>query len=170
MFVYNCRYCCRRMLLGHVDLIEKLLNYAPLEKWFILYFFCIFSIIAKIHKYLSVNSIVQIFQYFILGIVRNILRLIMCYDPLLITLHYALQLRKTLSEAVPLVRHARQLHKGKIMSVAYFYQSNQYFMVQITNFRYVRLRSWLILALHETCYITILGTDHWSCNLVRRKW
>ena len=27
-----CRYCCRRMLLGHVDLIEKLLNYAPLEK------------------------------------------------------------------------------------------------------------------------------------------
>lgn len=27
------RYCCRRMLLGHVDLIEKLLNYAPLEKW-----------------------------------------------------------------------------------------------------------------------------------------
>lgn len=26
------RYCCRRMLLGHVDLIEKLLNYAPLEK------------------------------------------------------------------------------------------------------------------------------------------
>ncbi|KYB28470.1 DNA-directed RNA polymerases I, II, and III subunit RPABC5-like Protein [Tribolium castaneum] len=27
------RYCCRRMLLGHVDLIEKLLNYAPLEKF-----------------------------------------------------------------------------------------------------------------------------------------
>lgn len=27
------RYCCRRMLLAHVDLIEKLLNYAPLEKW-----------------------------------------------------------------------------------------------------------------------------------------
>lgn len=26
------RYCCRRMLLGHVDLIEKLLNYAPLER------------------------------------------------------------------------------------------------------------------------------------------
>uniref|UniRef100_G1L319 DNA-directed RNA polymerases I, II, and III subunit RPABC5 n=1 Tax=Ailuropoda melanoleuca TaxID=9646 RepID=G1L319_AILME len=26
------RYCCRRMLLAHVDLIEKLLNYAPLEK------------------------------------------------------------------------------------------------------------------------------------------
>ncbi|XP_006886008.1 PREDICTED: amiloride-sensitive sodium channel subunit delta [Elephantulus edwardii] len=25
-------YCCRRMLLAHVDLIEKLLNYAPLEK------------------------------------------------------------------------------------------------------------------------------------------
>merc|ERR1711862_174468 len=25
------RYCCRRMLLAHVDLIEKLLNYAPLE-------------------------------------------------------------------------------------------------------------------------------------------
>ncbi len=25
------RYCCRRMLLGHVDLIEKLLNYAPLD-------------------------------------------------------------------------------------------------------------------------------------------
>ncbi|CAF3430612.1 unnamed protein product [Rotaria socialis] len=26
------RYCCRRMLLSHVDLIEKLLNYTPLEK------------------------------------------------------------------------------------------------------------------------------------------
>jgi DNA-directed RNA polymerase I, II, and III subunit RPABC5 len=26
------RYCCRRTLLAHVDLIEKLLNYAPLEK------------------------------------------------------------------------------------------------------------------------------------------
>ncbi|CAF3934972.1 unnamed protein product [Rotaria magnacalcarata] len=25
------RYCCRRMLLSHVDLIEKLLNYTPLE-------------------------------------------------------------------------------------------------------------------------------------------
>lgn len=25
------RYCCRRMLLGHVDLIEKLLNYPSLE-------------------------------------------------------------------------------------------------------------------------------------------
>ncbi|XP_036614389.1 DNA-directed RNA polymerases I, II, and III subunit RPABC5-like [Trichosurus vulpecula] len=25
-------YCCRRILLTHVDLIEKLLNYAPLEK------------------------------------------------------------------------------------------------------------------------------------------
>ena len=25
-------YCCRIMLLGHVDLIEKLLKYAPLEK------------------------------------------------------------------------------------------------------------------------------------------
>ena len=25
-------YCCRRMLLAHVDLIGKLLNYAPLEK------------------------------------------------------------------------------------------------------------------------------------------
>ena len=23
------------MLLGHVDLIEKLLNYAPLEKWYL---------------------------------------------------------------------------------------------------------------------------------------
>ena len=33
MFTFRCRYCCRRMLLGHVDLIEKLLNYAPLEKW-----------------------------------------------------------------------------------------------------------------------------------------
>ena len=26
------RYCCRRMLLSHVDLIEKLLNYTALEK------------------------------------------------------------------------------------------------------------------------------------------
>lgn len=26
------RYCCRRMVLSHVDLIEKLLNYHPLEK------------------------------------------------------------------------------------------------------------------------------------------
>ncbi|KAK4002215.1 hypothetical protein OUZ56_004058 [Daphnia magna] len=31
------RYCCRRMLLGHVDLIEKLLNYAPLENLSFLY-------------------------------------------------------------------------------------------------------------------------------------
>eukprot|EP00051_Salpingoeca_urceolata_P018095 m.252245 g.252245 ORF g.252245 m.252245 type:complete len:70 (-) comp19121_c0_seq2:262-471(-) len=26
------RYCCRRMILTHVDLIERLLDYAPLEK------------------------------------------------------------------------------------------------------------------------------------------
>ncbi|KAF7259054.1 hypothetical protein EG68_03476 [Paragonimus skrjabini miyazakii] len=26
------RYCCRRMLLSHVDLIEKLLNYSPLQR------------------------------------------------------------------------------------------------------------------------------------------
>jgi DNA-directed RNA polymerase I, II, and III subunit RPABC5 len=26
------RYCCRRILLGHVDLIEKVLNYATVEK------------------------------------------------------------------------------------------------------------------------------------------
>ncbi|VDK56270.1 unnamed protein product [Cylicostephanus goldi] len=26
------RYCCRRILLSHVDMIEKLLNYHPLEK------------------------------------------------------------------------------------------------------------------------------------------
>jgi hypothetical protein len=26
------RYCCRRMVLTHVDLIQKLIEYAPLEK------------------------------------------------------------------------------------------------------------------------------------------
>ncbi|KAI6191598.1 DNA-directed RNA polymerases I, II, and III subunit RPABC5 [Aphelenchoides bicaudatus] len=26
------RYCCRRMLLSHVDLIEKLLSYHPIPK------------------------------------------------------------------------------------------------------------------------------------------
>lgn len=26
------QYCCRHMLLAYMDLIEKLLNYAPLEK------------------------------------------------------------------------------------------------------------------------------------------
>eukprot|EP00052_Salpingoeca_macrocollata_P015567 m.124211 g.124211 ORF g.124211 m.124211 type:complete len:72 (-) comp19730_c3_seq1:25-240(-) len=26
------RYCCRRMILSHVDLIERLLEYAPLER------------------------------------------------------------------------------------------------------------------------------------------
>ncbi len=27
------RYCCRRMLMTHVDLIEKLMDYAPLEQY-----------------------------------------------------------------------------------------------------------------------------------------
>lgn len=36
------RYCCRRMVLAHVDLIEKLLNYAPLQKnWYIQRYLCI---------------------------------------------------------------------------------------------------------------------------------
>eukprot|EP00053_Salpingoeca_punica_P014527 m.132243 g.132243 ORF g.132243 m.132243 type:complete len:72 (+) comp16478_c0_seq31:1186-1401(+) len=26
------RYCCRRMILAHVDLIERLLEYSPIEK------------------------------------------------------------------------------------------------------------------------------------------
>lgn len=30
-FIGLSRYCCRRMLLGHVDFIEKLLNYSPQE-------------------------------------------------------------------------------------------------------------------------------------------
>ena len=40
------RYCCRRMLMTHVDLIEKLLRYAML---------CLFSVRISLTRLISYN-------------------------------------------------------------------------------------------------------------------
>ena len=67
--LHCCRYCCRRMLLGHVDLIEKLLNYAPLEKWtniFSAFFFLLHAKYTWVPDFYAVFFII-LYSTFITG-------------------------------------------------------------------------------------------------------